>query len=155
MEPYRANGYMISRKFKFECAHKLNNLVDGHPCSCIHGHSYKIEMVLFAKDLNSQGFIIDFGELKPFQKWLDDNFDHALIVTEKDYKEELNILLQKHKYFIMRGYNNTSAENMAHLFVNTFYELFKEDLDFKNNVYQIFCKVWETENNYASYWMYI
>lgn len=137
------NTYYISRKFKFECAHKLNNLPNGHPCGCIHGHSYKVEMIIFSKKLNKYGFIIDFGDLKIFQQWLDLKFDHALIISESEEQTEF---IMSQKNFRM-PYNNTSAENMAHYFANKMYELINE----KDNIYKIITNVWETENNYAGY----
>lgn len=143
--------YQISKKFKFECAHKLNNLREGHPCSCIHGHSYKVEVVLKADKLNDHGFVIDFGDLKLFQKFLDENFDHALVVTSYDYNER-DDRLSNQKYFVMPiEYNNTSAENFAHFFCNKIIQIFEHDLDFSQNVVSVKVKVWETENNYASY----
>lgn len=141
-------SYNISKKFKFECAHKLNNLEENHPCSCLHGHSYKVEVIIFAKELNSQGFVIDFGKLKSFQTWLDKYFDHALILTSEDYNNYLTDSNQK--YFIMRDYNNTSAENMAHLFAHHIvYDL--NIIKYNSSIYMVFIKVWETENNYAGY----
>ncbi|MFW6219583.1 MAG: 6-pyruvoyl trahydropterin synthase family protein [bacterium] len=142
-------SYNISKKFKFECAHKLNNLDDNHPCSCIHGHSYKVEVIIFAKELNEQGFVIDFGKLKIFQKWLDDNFDHALILTNND--TSIDSLPNNQKYYIMPdSYNNTSAENFAHLF--TYHILNELNIKaYNNSINMIFVKVWETENNYAGY----
>jgi 6-pyruvoyltetrahydropterin/6-carboxytetrahydropterin synthase len=68
--------YTISKQFTFSASHQLKGLPEGHPCARLHGHNYRVEVVLSASTLNEVGFVKDYGELKPFQQWLDAQYDH-------------------------------------------------------------------------------
>ncbi len=68
--------YRIAKEFHFSASHQLEGLLDDHPCGRLHGHNYRIELILAAEVLNSTGFIVDYGDLRPFQKLIDDELDH-------------------------------------------------------------------------------
>ncbi|MEU7802545.1 6-carboxytetrahydropterin synthase QueD [Micromonospora arborensis] len=68
--------YRIGKTFKFEAAHQLGGLPAGHQCGRVHGHSYTVEITLVARQLTGPGFVVDFAELEPLQRHLDDEFDH-------------------------------------------------------------------------------
>jgi 6-pyruvoyltetrahydropterin/6-carboxytetrahydropterin synthase len=50
----------------------------------IHGHSYKVELLLKASKLDHGQMVYDFGLLKGVIKDLFDSFDHAICFWEKD-----------------------------------------------------------------------
>jgi 6-pyruvoyltetrahydropterin/6-carboxytetrahydropterin synthase len=53
-------------------------------CQNIHGHSWICTLEVFG-DPDEHGIIIDFHVLKDyFKMWLDNNFDHRLMLWEKD-----------------------------------------------------------------------
>lgn len=68
--------YVISKQFTFSASHELTGLPEGHQCGRLHGHNYTVEVALASATLNQHGFIVDYGDLKPFKEWLDNNFDH-------------------------------------------------------------------------------
>jgi len=135
-------SYAIEKKFTFEAAHSLENLEEGHPCSVIHGHSYKVYIKIYSDSIDGRGFLIDFGLLKNFKnEYIDKYFDHAIIVP---YKEHGN----KHKgkvYVMPSVYNNTTVENMCHHMTTLLLEFFKT-IGFKNFT-KFRIKIFETENN--------
>lgn len=65
----------ISKEFHFSAAHQLYGLPENHPCGRLHGHNYIIKIILQGEP-DKYGFIQDYGELKPIQKWIDENMDH-------------------------------------------------------------------------------
>lgn len=71
-------SYTIAKEFRFEAAHRLNGLPEGHQCGRVHGHSYRIEVQLTEAGqlLTAPGFVVDFGELSPFKTWIDSTLDH-------------------------------------------------------------------------------
>lgn len=71
--------YQISKRFTFEAAHWLPGLADGHKCGRLHGHSYTVEVLLAAPALTGPGFVVDFGELAPLKRHLDECYDHQLL----------------------------------------------------------------------------
>lgn len=52
----------IGRTYRFESAHHLPNLPDGHKCKNLHGHNYRMEVVMRG-GLDGRGFVKDFAEM--------------------------------------------------------------------------------------------
>ncbi len=67
--------FRISREFKFAASHQIEMLPDDHKCRRLHGHNYKVQLVLESSDLDSNGFVKDYGELKEFKAEVD-RLDH-------------------------------------------------------------------------------
>jgi 6-pyruvoyltetrahydropterin/6-carboxytetrahydropterin synthase len=66
----------------FPFAHRQPNH-DGH-CALIHGHNWDFEFEFEASELDDNGFVIDFGRLNWLKEYLDDRFDHKLVLNEDD-----------------------------------------------------------------------
>ncbi|WOE32067.1 MULTISPECIES: 6-carboxytetrahydropterin synthase [unclassified Acinetobacter] len=76
---------MIIRKlFKFENAHIVRNCSSDRCKRSIHGHSYKVELLLKASKLDHGQMVYDFGLLKGVVKDLFDAFDHAICFWQHD-----------------------------------------------------------------------
>jgi 6-pyruvoyltetrahydropterin/6-carboxytetrahydropterin synthase len=52
----------IGRSYRFEAAHRLPNVPDGHRCKNLHGHNYRVEIAVRG-GLDDRGFVRDFAEL--------------------------------------------------------------------------------------------
>ncbi len=75
--------YTITREIDFCYGHRLVN----HPGKCrhLHGHNGKVEIVLFAEQLNTQGMVRDFEEIKTVvASWIEDHLDHKMILCKSD-----------------------------------------------------------------------
>jgi 6-pyruvoyltetrahydropterin/6-carboxytetrahydropterin synthase len=68
--------YRITKQFSFSASHRLDHLPEEHPCSRLHGHNYVVEVVLESRELNSDGFVRDYGELDPLKRFVDERLDH-------------------------------------------------------------------------------
>ncbi len=69
----------IRKLFKFEGAHIVRNCFTERCRTSVHGHSYKVEVVLESRILDKSHMVIDFGLLKhaiPIGEIVD-SFDHA------------------------------------------------------------------------------
>lgn len=55
----------------------------GH-CALIHGHNWSFEFEFAADKLDECGFVIDFGKLKWLKDWINERFDHTLVLNESD-----------------------------------------------------------------------
>ena len=53
-------------------------------CFMLHGYSRDIFVEFGWKDLNSEDFVVDFGGLKDIKRWLEDNFDHTVVLQADD-----------------------------------------------------------------------
>lgn len=56
---------------------------DSH-CRFLHGYALQVKLVFETKELDERNWVVDFGSLKSFKGWLEDTFDHKLLVAEDD-----------------------------------------------------------------------
>ncbi|AOA57966.1 6-pyruvoyl trahydropterin synthase family protein [Acinetobacter larvae] len=75
---------LIRKLFKFENAHIVRNCTSDRCKRSIHGHSYKVELLLKANKLDHGQMVYDFGLLKGVIKDLIDSFDHAICFWQND-----------------------------------------------------------------------
>lgn len=52
-------------------------------CRFLHGYALQVEIV-FSGGTDENGWVADFGALKPIKAWLEEQFDHKLLVAEDD-----------------------------------------------------------------------
>lgn len=63
-------------------------------CKYIHGYSLSFKFIFTCKDLDENNWVVDFGSLKPLKIWLEENFDHKLIIDKKDPQSQQFELLE-------------------------------------------------------------
>src|SRR5512136_1686638 len=66
----------IFKEIRFEAAHLLPNLPDGHKCRRLHGHSFVVVVHVSGPVDPRLGWVIDFGDLKKAFRPLYDQLDH-------------------------------------------------------------------------------
>lgn len=104
--------FRIRKQFKFEMAHQLSHAYSACCSDTIHGHSYLLE-VFFKGPLDDTGMVIDFGEVsKEFKRYIDDEWDHALVMPADMDQEYIDVLNKYNKKLRLVSYNPT-AERMA------------------------------------------
>lgn len=76
---------------KITCSKRYSDLPFGHRqpkhdghCAWIHGHNWEFEFEFEATHLDECGFVIDFGKLKWLKDWLNERFDHTLVLNNDD-----------------------------------------------------------------------
>lgn len=104
---------MIIRKlFKFENAHVVRNCSSNRCKYSIHGHSYRVEVLLKSRKLDNGQMVYDFGLMKGPIKEIIDSFDHATVFWNKDDPEYIEAI----KKFSSRWISlpvSPSAEQLA------------------------------------------
>lgn len=145
----------IVRILEIDAGHRLHN--HEGKCKDLHGHRYKFEITLEAEELDDVGRVVDFGVVKSIVgNWLDQNWDHGMILSNKDpvsllYTDKYYHQSKLHgmqpsplygmKYFLLPC--NPTAENLAGYLHTVANQLMKE----KNTGIQITNIVcWETPN---------
>ena len=68
----------IGRSYRFESAHFLPKVPEGHRCRNLHGHNYRVEIVAEGA-LDASGFVKDFTELDVEVAPLTAQLDHKLL----------------------------------------------------------------------------
>lgn len=66
----------LRKSFQFEAAHHLPLLPQNHKCHRLHGHSFKVEIVVEGPIDPNFGWVMDFGEITKAFKPLLDKLDH-------------------------------------------------------------------------------
>lgn len=53
-------------------------------CRFIHGYALAFKFTFAANELDANGWVIDFGSLKPLEAWLREQFDHKTLIATDD-----------------------------------------------------------------------
>lgn len=64
-------------------------------CRLLHGYALGVKFVFASRELDVRNWVVDFGSLKTLKGWLEDSFDHTLLVAENDPHKESLLLLEK------------------------------------------------------------
>lgn len=99
--------YIIRKEFHLSASHILEGLRENHPCGRMHGHNYKITVELRDDNVDSTGFVVDYGDLVPVKRFIDLKMDH------------------RHLNDVFPGMQ-PSAENLAQILFITFLDLFPQ-----------------------------
>ena len=142
---------MIIRKlFKFENAHIVRNCTSKRCKYNIHGHSYKVEVILSSNYLDNGQMVYDFGLFKGAIKDFIDSFDHSIALWGGDDKEYLKDM-KKHSARWVELPVSPSAEQFSRVIFLAVEAILKK-LEYKNGEKEVkvhSIKVHETDTGYA------
>jgi 6-pyruvoyltetrahydropterin/6-carboxytetrahydropterin synthase len=117
--------HAVVKIFNLSCAHSLK-LDYNSPCTCSHGHNYRVEIKLLSAVLDRSGMIMDFQKIKEiWESKVHNYFDHQNLDFLPEFKNM-----------------NPTAENIAVVI----YKRLKPSISPLISV-----KVWETDTCYAEY----
>ena len=68
----------ICRSYRFEAAHFLPNVHDGHKCRRMHGHNYRVD-IWVTGPIEPTGFVIDFFDLDELVRPIVKRVDHRVL----------------------------------------------------------------------------
>lgn len=100
----------IEKEFRFEAAHRLIAPYHGLCCN-VHGHSFVIQVAVAGHALDDRGMLMDFQELKPIGRWIDECWDHALLLNNNDVTLVGWCSQNQNRYFVFNA--NPTSEVMA------------------------------------------
>jgi len=130
--------FVISRQFTFCYGHRLFN--HSGKCAYLHGHNGTVKIDLRNSQLNSQGMVADFIDMKnSIGKWIETTLDHHLILKESD---PLVNVLREHGEVVLALPVEPTAENLAKL-------IYEKVEDLGLPVFSV--SFWETEKCVAEY----
>lgn len=144
--------FRVRKLFRFEAAHQL---LDGScsdaACSSIHGHSFKVEVVLSAQRLDRNGMVIDPDVLGKMRS-VTDKYDHALILPACIPDHLQGQLEEHHAKLVLVDFNPT-AENLALEMYTDFGTILSTHLEAGegNRLHVDLVRVHETDSDYAEY----
>lgn len=69
----------LEKSFTFEAAHWLPCFPQGHKCRRMHGHSYKIDVIVAGEVDPAKGYLMDFADIKAATAPIKAKLDHYLL----------------------------------------------------------------------------
>lgn len=69
----------LRKTFQFEAAHLLPHLPETHKCRRLHGHSFKVEIVVSGECDPRMGWLMDYADISAAFKPLYQQLDHYFL----------------------------------------------------------------------------
>ncbi len=85
----------LTRTFQIESAHFLPMLPKGHKCARMHGHSFKIDVVVEGECDPKLGWLMDYADLKKAFEPLFQQLDHHCLNEVKGLENPTSENLSK------------------------------------------------------------
>jgi 6-pyruvoyltetrahydropterin/6-carboxytetrahydropterin synthase len=120
--------FEVSVEHTFAAGHALRNYRG--KCENVHGHNYRVQVIVRGEELDGAGMLADFVELKRLLRAISEPLDHVFLNDIDPFREL-----------------NPSAENIARYIC----EKMTEGLQVENPVEVAEVKVWETDIQSATY----
>lgn len=86
---------------------------DHSHCHLLHGYSLAFTFTFGCKELDNKNWVVDFGGLKELKAWLEDSFDHKVVVDKKDPHLNTMIALESQGLAEVRVFDGVGAEKFA------------------------------------------
>ena len=134
------------RYYNLPCAHRQHN--HRGDCSKIHGYSRSFEFHCAAHELDENGFVFDFGNLKDLYEHLEYMCDHTLLINEADPHLDLFRQMNELGLCKLRIVKNCGAEGMARYFLDYANELVRRESNGRAWVYRV--TMYENDKNSAT-----
>jgi 6-pyruvoyltetrahydropterin/6-carboxytetrahydropterin synthase len=112
---------------QFAAAHRLENFYG--KCEALHGHNWKVEVLLAGERLDEAGLLKDFGQIKARTNALLEEIDHKYLNELEAFREQ-----------------NPSSENLARYLFERLSAALNHD-----GVRVCRVNVWESDSSCASY----
>lgn len=140
--------FLSTKRFSgFTCTHRVWN-ADTH-CKYVHGYARSFYFEFAASARSKEGFVMDFGGLKPLQEWLSYTYDHTFLAAEDDPYMQTWKELDQAGQIQLRIVPEVTMEGTARYVHQESSRIIKEQE--KGRVWISKVEVTENENNSAIY----
>lgn len=129
----------VAKEFKWEMGHRLS--FHQGKCKNLHGHSYKL-LVELGGDVNKDGIVIDYYDIKNIVAPLIEKLDHSFMVYTGDHELVSSLSNIKTKLNVVDF--ESTAENICKYLID---EISKSELP--SNIKFIRAVVYEQDDTYA------
>ncbi len=69
----------LSKSFSFEAAHWLPTFPEGHKCRRLHGHSFRVDVVVEGEVDPARGYLVDYGDIRRATQTVEAALDHRCL----------------------------------------------------------------------------
>ncbi len=127
-------------------AHR-QHLHDGH-CALIHGHNWTITLTFACREVDANGFVVDFGKLGYLKDWINKHLDHACLFNEDDTAKD-QLLADYGELLKPYILPNCSCEGLAHHLYGKFNPMVREATE--GRAWIVAVEIEEDSKNSAAY----
>ena len=85
----------LVKSFGFEAAHWLPSFPDDHKCRRMHGHSFRVDVVVEGEVPMERGYLIDYGEIGAALEPLRQQLDHRCLNEVEGLENPTSEMLSK------------------------------------------------------------
>lgn len=85
----------LAKTFTFEAAHYLPSFPEGHKCRRMHGHSFKVDVIVAGEIPPDRHYLIDYGEIKAAIDPIHAEIDHRCLNYIKGLENPTSEILAK------------------------------------------------------------
>lgn len=118
-------------------------------CKFLHGYSLQFKFTFSCDELDERNWVVDFGGLKPLKAWLENTFDHKVVLDKTDPHMEEFVNLQSNGLAELTLLDGVGVEKFAEHAFNFANKLVKEMTN--NRCYVVSCECAEHGANSAIY----
>jgi len=69
----------LRKSFTVDAAHWLPRFPEGHKCRRLHGHTFRVDVIVRGQVNPDTGYLIDYADLKAAIGPVEDQLDHQLL----------------------------------------------------------------------------
>lgn len=147
--------FYLGKQFTFDAGHRLLS----HPelCRYPHGHTYRLEVVLAARELDANAMVCDYKALSRLVRDVLAAYDHAMILARQD--PLCAVLRERGERLVVLEEEPTAEVLVRHLFLQLQQALTRAaahtdqlaPYGFRQGVELVAVRLWETPTSWAEY----
>lgn len=147
--------FYVAKQFTFDAGHRLLS----HPelCRHPHGHTYRLEVVLAARELDANAMVCDYKALSRLVKGVLVAYDHAMILARHD--PLCAVLRERGERLVVLEEEPTAEVLARHLFFELQQAMRRAaahtdqlaPYGFGEGVELVAVRLWETPTSWAEY----
>jgi 6-pyruvoyltetrahydropterin/6-carboxytetrahydropterin synthase len=120
-------------------------------CRLIHGYSIGILVEFQSPTVDVRNWVVDFGGMKTFKEFLDDHFDHTMLVASDDPEFETFEMLHKKGLCKMVEVERTGCEGLSKFLFEYLNEIWLPSNTGNSGIKCSRVEIFETPKNSAGY----
>ncbi len=124
------------------------HLADSH-CKFLHGYSLAFDFEFESETLDVRNWVCDFGGFRTLKDFLDEHFDHTLLVAQDDPDLEFIKEIGRRGLAQVREVEKTGCEGLSEFLFEYMNEIWMKENGYGDRVFCRRVKVWETPANFA------
>lgn len=144
--------YVSTKRYDHACGYSIayrQHLADSH-CRFIHGYSLAFDFEFQSETLDVRNWVCDFGGFRTLKDFLDEHFDHTLLVAQDDPDLEFIKELDDRGLAQVREISKTGCEGIAEFLFEYMNTVWMKENGYGDHVFCRKVRVWETPSNSAS-----